>query len=312
MQQSAPAIKKNDNVVVTAGRDKGQARARPARGAVDTGRVVVEGVNFIKRHTRPNPQKNMQGRHRGARSARCTRRTCSSSVRSAARPPASAAGGSTTVASVRVLRQVQGSGGQMNRLRERYLDGRDAGASQGVRVHERHGRAQDHEGGRQHGPGRGNAEREDRRHGRRRAAQDHGAEGGGDAREEVDRAVQGAQGHAHRRDGHAARRADVRVPRPPDRDRPAARARLPRRVGRGLRRPRQLHARAARPVDVPGDRLPEGRQVARHEHLGHHDGQDRRRSPAAAAARSGCRSGRTSEKDRRTRPWRRLQRPSRT
>ena len=36
-----------------------------------------------------------------------------------------------------------------------------------------------------------------------------------DAVEEVDRAVQAAQGHAHRRDGHAARRADVGVPRPP-------------------------------------------------------------------------------------------------
>ena len=35
-------------------------------------------------------------------------------------------------------------------------------------------------------------------------------------REEVDRAVQGAQGHADRRDGDAARRADVGVPRPPD------------------------------------------------------------------------------------------------
>ena len=30
----------------------------------------------------------------------------------------------------------------------------------------------------------------------------------------------------------------------------------------GLRRPRQLHARPARPADVPGDRLPEGRQGA--------------------------------------------------
>ena len=36
-------------------------------------------------------------------------------------------------------------------------------------------------------------------------------------RDEVDRAVQGAQEHADRRDGHAARRADVRVPRPADR-----------------------------------------------------------------------------------------------
>ena len=48
--------------------------------------------------------------------------------------------------------------------------------------------------------------------------------------EEVDRAVQGAQGHADRRDGHAARRPDVGVPRPADLDRAAARPRLPRRV----------------------------------------------------------------------------------
>jgi large subunit ribosomal protein L24 len=27
----------------------------------DKGRVVVEGVNFIKRHTRPNPQRNVKG-----------------------------------------------------------------------------------------------------------------------------------------------------------------------------------------------------------------------------------------------------------
>ena len=58
-----------------------------------------------------------------------------------------------------------------------------------------------------------------------------GQQAAGHARQEVDRAVQGAQGHADRRDGHAARRADVRVPRPPDGDRAAARPRLPRRVG---------------------------------------------------------------------------------
>ena len=27
----------------------------------DKGRVVVQGVNFIKRHTRPNPQRNIKG-----------------------------------------------------------------------------------------------------------------------------------------------------------------------------------------------------------------------------------------------------------
>ena len=51
-----------------------------------------------------------------------------------------------------------------------------------------------------------------------------------------------------------------------------------------VRRPRQLHAGPARPADLPGDRLPQGGQGARHEHLGRDDGQDRRRSAAAAPA----------------------------
>jgi len=31
-------------------------------------RAIVEGVNFIKKHTKPNPSKNIKGRHRRARS----------------------------------------------------------------------------------------------------------------------------------------------------------------------------------------------------------------------------------------------------
>jgi large subunit ribosomal protein L24 len=53
-------IKKNDNVLVIAGRDRGK-RGRVLRVVPEKGRVVVEGVNFIKRHTRPNPQKNVKG-----------------------------------------------------------------------------------------------------------------------------------------------------------------------------------------------------------------------------------------------------------
>jgi large subunit ribosomal protein L24 len=56
----ASAIRKNDNVVVIAGRDRGK-RGRVLRVIPAKGRVVVEGVNFIKRHTRPNPQKNVKG-----------------------------------------------------------------------------------------------------------------------------------------------------------------------------------------------------------------------------------------------------------
>ena len=60
MQVSAPSILKNDNVIVIAGRDRGK-RGRVLQVMPKTNRVVVEGVNFIKRHTRPNPQQNIKG-----------------------------------------------------------------------------------------------------------------------------------------------------------------------------------------------------------------------------------------------------------
>jgi large subunit ribosomal protein L24 len=53
-------IRKNDNVVVIGGRDRGK-RGRVLSVLPAKGRVVVEGINFVKRHTRPNPQKNVQG-----------------------------------------------------------------------------------------------------------------------------------------------------------------------------------------------------------------------------------------------------------
>jgi large subunit ribosomal protein L24 len=54
------AIKKNDTVLVMAGRDRGK-RGRVLRVLPARGRLVVEGVNVIKRHTRANPQRNIQG-----------------------------------------------------------------------------------------------------------------------------------------------------------------------------------------------------------------------------------------------------------
>ena len=73
------------------------------------------------------------------------------------------------------------------------------------------------------------------------------------------------------------------IPRPPDLDRAAARARLPRRLAEGLRRPRQLHPGPAGPAAVPRDRLHEGRQGARHERVDGDDGEDGRGSTQAAA-----------------------------
>jgi large subunit ribosomal protein L24 len=52
-------IRKGDEVVVTTGKDKGKRGA--VLGVLDTGRVVVEGVNKVKRHTRPNPMKGVSG-----------------------------------------------------------------------------------------------------------------------------------------------------------------------------------------------------------------------------------------------------------
>ena len=52
-------IKKGDEVVVTAGRDKGKRGTVLRR--VDSEHVVVEGVNRVKKHQRPNPMKGVTG-----------------------------------------------------------------------------------------------------------------------------------------------------------------------------------------------------------------------------------------------------------
>jgi len=53
-------IKKNDQVLVIAGKDRG-VRGRVLRVLPSARRAIVERVNMIKRHTRPNPQKGIQG-----------------------------------------------------------------------------------------------------------------------------------------------------------------------------------------------------------------------------------------------------------
>jgi large subunit ribosomal protein L24 len=53
-------IRKNDQVIVRTGKDRGK-RGRVLRVIAASNRLIVEGVNMIKRHTRPNPQKNIKG-----------------------------------------------------------------------------------------------------------------------------------------------------------------------------------------------------------------------------------------------------------
>jgi large subunit ribosomal protein L24 len=60
MSRLATPIRKNDTVIVKAGRDRGK-RGRVLRLVPEKNRLIVEGVNLIKRHTRPNPSKNVKG-----------------------------------------------------------------------------------------------------------------------------------------------------------------------------------------------------------------------------------------------------------
>lgn len=56
----ANKFRKGDEVIVLTGKDKGK------RGAItklhtDTGRVVVENINMVKKHQKPNPNMNVPG-----------------------------------------------------------------------------------------------------------------------------------------------------------------------------------------------------------------------------------------------------------
>ncbi len=53
-------LKKDDVVVVVAGKDRGK-QGRVMRVYPATGRVLVEHVNQVKKHLRPNPAKNIAG-----------------------------------------------------------------------------------------------------------------------------------------------------------------------------------------------------------------------------------------------------------
>ena len=52
-------IRKGDQVIVTTGRDKGKRGTVTQR--VDVDHIVVEGVNVVKKHVKPNPLKGTTG-----------------------------------------------------------------------------------------------------------------------------------------------------------------------------------------------------------------------------------------------------------
>ena len=60
MSALSTPIRKNDNVLVVTGKDRGK-RGRVLKVLPEKNRLIVEGVNMIKRHTKPNPGKGVKG-----------------------------------------------------------------------------------------------------------------------------------------------------------------------------------------------------------------------------------------------------------
>ncbi len=52
-------LRTGDDVIVVAGKDKG--RRGTVLKVIDDGRVVVEGVNIVKKHIKPNPNTGVAG-----------------------------------------------------------------------------------------------------------------------------------------------------------------------------------------------------------------------------------------------------------
>ncbi len=53
-------IKKGDEIIVIAGKDKGKV-AQVQQVVAEGAKVIIEGVNVVKKHVRPNPMKGVQG-----------------------------------------------------------------------------------------------------------------------------------------------------------------------------------------------------------------------------------------------------------
>jgi len=52
-------IKRDDEVIILAGKDKG--KRGKVRQVLDNNKLIVSGVNMIKKHTKPNPQAGVAG-----------------------------------------------------------------------------------------------------------------------------------------------------------------------------------------------------------------------------------------------------------
>jgi large subunit ribosomal protein L24 len=55
-----PHVKKNDTVLILSGKDRGK-QGKVLRVNATKGTAIVERANMMKKHTKPNPQKNVSG-----------------------------------------------------------------------------------------------------------------------------------------------------------------------------------------------------------------------------------------------------------
>ena len=152
MSRLQTPIRRNDTVIVTTGKDSGK-RGRVLKVLPVKNRLIVEGVNMIKRHTRPNPQRNIKGgivEREGALHASNVQLVCPECGKMTRVGHRIAGGpqGPRSAASAREWSTNEPPEGSVP-------EGSRAGAQEGVRLHERDGDPQDREGRRQHGPRRG-------------------------------------------------------------------------------------------------------------------------------------------------------------
>ena len=294
-------VKKNDQVLVTAGKDRG-TRGRVLRVLASKGKAIVERVNMIKRHTRPNPNKGIQG---GILEREAPIQVSNLQVicPECGKPSRL---GRTRLEDGRGVRVCKNCGANLaRRVRldmAKNKDSKTPGQGQGK------GRGAAPTGPCAPTPGRLRAATQESGTRKRSCPKiqkefgidnaDGGAAGSrrsslnmgvGEAIQNIkilDDAVEELAAIAGQRP--AITRAqksiaafklregmpigarvtlrgepDVGVPRPADQHRAAARARLPRRADEELRRPRQLHPGHPRPPDLPRDRLQQGREGRR-------------------------------------------------
>lgn len=55
----ASKIKSNDEVIVITGKDKG--KTGKVSTVLSNGKIIIEGLNLVKKHTKPNPQAGIEG-----------------------------------------------------------------------------------------------------------------------------------------------------------------------------------------------------------------------------------------------------------